>query len=288
MIILAGSGLRAEITPLGAELMRLQDEASRELLWDGDPAFWTGRSPLLFPIVGAVKDDRIRVDGVTYPLSKHGFARASQFEVIEAEAESCLLRLTSSEATLSSYPFPFRLEIAYRIAGAALLIEATLTNPGPDILPASFGFHPALRWPLPYGGDRAAHELRFEKAESAPLRRLVADGLIGNEVHQNPIQGTRLALRDDLFVADALIFDRIASRSVEFGVPGRRRVRVTFPEMPHLGIWTKPGAGYLCIEPWQGFASPEDFDGEFARKPGLIALAPNATRTFAMAISLTE
>src|SRR5215212_9901715 len=101
--------LQAQVSENGAELVRLQDEQGRDLLWDGDPAFWTGRSPLLFPVVGRVHDDRILVDGGTYDLPKHGFARNSRFEIVDARPTQCTFRLISSEATLKRYPYPFRL-----------------------------------------------------------------------------------------------------------------------------------------------------------------------------------
>ena len=177
IVPIAGSKLQAQVSALGAELVRLQDEQGRDLLWDGDPAFWTGRSPLLFPIVGRVKHDRIRVDSVEHELRQHGFARTSQFEVTEASPSRCRFRLSSSETTLERYPFPFRLEVTYSIEEATLTVDTSLTNTGEQVLPASFGFHPAFRWPLPYGAPREAHEVRFEQHETAPIRRLV-DGLL--------------------------------------------------------------------------------------------------------------
>lgn len=278
---ISSPALRAEISPLGAELVRLQDSTGADLLWDGDPAFWTGRSPLLFPMVGRARGDRITVAGRTYDLGQHGFARTSTFTAVRSDAASCTWRLEASEATRQLYPFAFRLDVTYRIDGATLHMEAEVTNTGDTTLPASFGFHPALRWPLPYGKPRAAHEIVFEKDESAPIRRPV-DGLLSAAQFPTPVRDRRLPLSDALFEAGALIFDTLASRSVVYG----EAIRVDFPRMPHLGIWTKPGAGYVCIEPWQGYASPEGFDGDFADKPGMVPVAPGATESFAMSISV--
>ena len=150
-------------------------------------------------------------------------------------------------------------------------------------MPAAFGFHPALRWPLPYGKLRAAHEIVFEQEEPAPIRRPI-DGLLSSARYPTPVRGRRLALHDSLFEDGAIVFDRLASRSLVYG----EALRVSFPRMPHLGIWTKPGAGYVCIEPWQGYASPEDFDGELADKPGMVSIVPGATETFAMSIGLID
>jgi galactose mutarotase-like enzyme len=279
---ISGPGLSARIDALGAELVRLQDAAGRDLLWDGDPAFWTGRSPLLFPMVGRARGDRITVAGRTYDMGQHGFARTSVFALLRADAASCTWRLAASDATRRRYPFAFRLDVTYRIEGATLHIEAEVANTDTAVLPASFGFHPALRWPLPYGTPRASHDIVFEKDEPAPIRRPV-DGLLSAAQFPTPVRDRRLPLRDDLFEAGALIFDTLASRSLVYG----KAIRVDFPRMPHLGLWTKPGAGYVCIEPWQGYASPEGFDGDFADKPGMVAIAPGATEVFAMAISVS-
>jgi galactose mutarotase-like enzyme len=285
IIPLSTPALQAQISSTGAELVRLQDETGRDLLWSGDPAVWSGRSPLLFPIVGGVKNDRIRVDGVDYPLKRHGFARTSEFEVVEATSSLCQLCLRSSAATRQLYPFVFQLDLTYHADGARLIIIALVTNPGCQPLPVSFGFHPAFRWPLPDDGTKEAHEIRFERAEPAPIRRL-KNGLIGREPHPTPVVGNRLSLREDLFLADALIFDRLISQSVIYGVPGQRSIQVQFRNMPHLGIWTKPGADFMCIEPWHGYASPEDFDGDLTEKPGIVLISPGSTETFAMAIAI--
>lgn len=282
-VSISSAALSAEISGSGAELVRLQDRAGADLLWDGDPVFWNGRSPLLFPIVGEVKGNRLAVAGKTYEIGRHGFARTSTFALVRSDAASCTWRLESSEATRRQYPFEFRLDVTYRIEGATLHMEARVTNNGASVMPASFGFHPALRWPQPYGQSRATHEIVFERDEPAPVRRPV-DGLLSAAQFPTPVRDRRLLLRDDLFEEGALVWDTLASRSLIYG----DAIRVDFPRMPHLGIWTKPGAGYVCIEPWQGHASPEGFDGELADKPGVIAITPGATESFGMSITVAR
>ncbi|MBJ6123954.1 aldose 1-epimerase family protein [Microvirga splendida] len=284
-VTISSPQLRAEVSAHGAELIRLQDDQGRDWLWDGNPAFWTGRSPLLFPIVGRVRNDRIRVGGLEYELPRHGFARTSRFEIEEANPSQCRFRLSSSEATLQRYPFPFRLDVSYAVEGATLNITAAVANTGSAGMPVSFGFHPAFRWPLPYGAPREAHEIRFEQEETTPIRRPI-EGLLRRDAEPSPVQGHVLALRDRLFEADALVFDQPRSRSVEYGADGGASLRVDFPGMPHLGIWTKPGAGFICIEPWQGHADPQDFAGDFSDKPGSVAVQPGETRLFSMTVTL--
>jgi galactose mutarotase-like enzyme len=280
-VAISDPALSARISATGAELVRLQDRDGLDLLWDGDPAFWTGRSPLLFPIVGEAKGNRIRVGGVPYEIGRHGFARTSTFALVSSEAARCTWRLEASAATRRQYPFEFRLDVTYAIAGGALHMTAEVANTGDGIMPASFGFHPALRWPLPYGQPREAHEIVFGHDEPAPIRRPI-DGLLGSAQYPTPVRDRRLALHDSLFEDGALVFDTLASRNLVYG----DALSVSFPRMPHLGIWTIPGAGYVCIEPWQGHASPEGFDGELADKPGVVSIAPGATETFGMSISV--
>jgi galactose mutarotase-like enzyme len=279
--------LVAEISRHGAELIRLRDRDGKDLLWDGCEKWWTGRAPLLFPIVGRLPNDIAICDGEAFPMRQHGFARNKQFSIAGASLSECIFRLASDDETRRQFPFDFVLEVAFVIEDAALRIGATVFNKSSRAMPVSFGFHPAFRWPLPYGGSRQDHEIRFERSESAAIRR-VTDGLLDVAASSEIFDGSIMALDDAMFVPGALIFDRLKSRAVNFGVPGRPSIQVRFPNMPHLGVWTKPGAGFLCIEPWQGYAAPLGFAGELKDKPGGISLAANASTEFAIEICLLD
>lgn len=269
-ILIAGDGVRATIGRRGAELLSLQDGEGREWIWDRDPAFWDRCAPVLFPIVGRAAHDAIIHAGRTYPMPQHGFAPEAEFELVAADARSCVLRIEATPSTRVIYPFEFRLDVAFRFQDGALHQTATVTNPGETELPASLGFHPAFVWP---SADRMRHVVRFEHPEPGPIRRIVA-GRLAPAVDERPVRDGVLALDDRLFEAGALVLDNPASRAVWFGVPGEAGVAVDFPDMPHLGIWTRPGAGFLCIEPWQGHHAPQDFEGEFLDMPGVIRIAP--------------
>ncbi|WP_174274050.1 aldose 1-epimerase family protein [Sphingomonas bacterium] len=285
VVAIRGDRLSAEINPLGAELWALRDGDGRDLLWGGDPAFWTGRAPILFPVIGCVNGGVIRVAGETYPMAKHGFARRRTFTVVEREAASATFRLEADDETRASYPFEFRLDVRFAIEGGALAVTATAHNLGDTPMPASFGFHPALRWPLPWGGARAEHRIRFDRPEPEPIRRIDSDGLVRPAPEPSPIEDDTLRLRDDLFSDDAVILDRPASRGLVYGAPGAPALRVEFPDMPELGLWTKPGAGYLCIEPWAGIADPAGFDGDIFDKPGIVAIPARAAHRFTLRIA---
>ena len=288
-IRIATDALSAEISTLGAELRVLRDEAGRDLLSDGPPEFWSGRAPLLFPIVGAVNGDAIHIDGVAFPMAKHGFARKSTFALIDHHPDRATFRLAANEATRAVYPFDFVLEVHYAIEGAALRTEVAIANRGAVPLPASFGFHPAFRWPLPWGGDRADHRLVFPQDEPAPIRRIdTSTGLVLPDPRPTPVEGNKLIVRDDLFVEDAVIFDQLRSRKVHFGVPGNRMIEVDFADLPLLGVWTKPGAPFLCIEPWQGLADPVGFAGDYRAKPYVIEIAPGTRRVLNLTIAIGD
>jgi galactose mutarotase-like enzyme len=284
------AGLTAAVSPLGAELQSLVDPDAGELLWQGDPAVWSGRAPLLFPIVGRLVDDTCRLGGRTFRLPQHGFARRRRFEPVAADSGSVTFRLEDDPETRAVYPFAFRLDMTYAVEDRRLSMTARLTNTGDDILPASFGYHPGFAWPLPYGGDRAAHAMVFEAPEPAPVTRPDADGLLLPGGEPSPLEGRRLALSDDLLARGALVFTTLASRGLVYGVEGRRRLAVAFPDTPHLGIWTKPGAGapYVCIEPWQGHADARGYAGDFRDRPGTIAIGLGEARAFRMTVSVID
>ncbi len=285
-ITIHSPALSAEIAPLGAELQSIRDAAGRDCLHDG-ASFWSSRAPLLFPIVGALEDNTHLVGGVAYHLPKHGFARHSLFEVAETSAHRALFRLTDSEATRAEYPFKFLLEAEFALDGAKLTTAVTVTNTDAKPIPVAFGFHPAFKWPLPGAGAKLDQVIDFAADEPGPLTRIDADGLIAREL-PSPIEGRRLRLADELFEDDALIFLSLNSRSLRFGPSngGSPALKVDFESMPHLGIWTKPGAPYLCIEPWFGYASPAGFSGPLTEKPGSVNLAPKEAKTFAMSFEL--
>ncbi len=285
---IASAGLSAEIATLGAELQNLSDADGRRLQWDGDPSVWNGRAPLLFPVIGLLQDGVYRLDGRTYAMAKHGFARHSRFDVVSQDASSALLRLMPNDETRACYPFEFRLDVAFALHDAALTVTATIANDGDRAMPASFGFHPALRWPLPYGEPRADHTIVFEHDEPAPIRRIDSNGLLTPDPHPTPVVGNVLTLRDEYFDDDALIFDSLTSRRVSYGASHGPRIAVRFDDFPTLGVWTKPGgAHFICIEPWQGSADPEGYRGEIWDKPGIVVVDPGSERRFAMTIAIT-
>lgn len=282
---LQSSALSATVDTQGAELQSMKHRNGIELLWQADPKVWARHAPHLFPIVGRLRDDGYRYRGQRYQMKQHGFARDSAFEIVEHTKSRCTLRLRDSAETRGRYPFAFELRITHALEGASLNVIYSLSNTADEELFASLGAHPAFNWPLLPGNARSAHAISFPMPENAPVRRLHG-GLMSDILFDTPVKDRTLHLRDELFDDDVIIFDRLASRSLLYGAPGGLQLHIDFADFPHLGLWTKPGAGFICIEPWQGHACPADFDGEFARQPGVVRLAPHAERVWSYSISV--
>jgi galactose mutarotase-like enzyme len=275
---LRSGAISATIAADGAELCSLKNADGLELLWQAGPE-WPRHSPVLFPIVGRVKNDEYRHRGKTYPMKQHGFARDFRFDWVEQSPTSCRLALIDSDATRAIYPFAFRLELSYVVDQSDLKLGFDVINTGDEILPASIGGHPGFNWPLLPRLAKEAYSLNFSDEEPAPIRRLDG-GLLGPRPAPSPIHGKTLALAEHLFVNDAIIMDRLASTSVRYAADRGPSIEISWEGFPELGIWSKPtGAPFVCIEPWHGFVSPAEFDGEFTEKPGLMLIAPGEKRT---------
>lgn len=286
IVTIASPELTAQINPFGAELWALRDADGRDLLWDGDPAFWSGRAPLLFPIICRLPEDRFVHDGRTFDLVKHGFARRRAFELVSQAPDRVSFRLAADAETRKAYPFDFVLEAEFALAGPELTMTVEALNRGQGPMPMAFGFHPAFRWPLPGSAAREAHVIEFAEPETGPLRRLGAEGLLDAAPRANPADGPRLALRDELFVEDAMIFERPASRALRFGAAGGRGLSIAWAGLAHLAVWTKPGAPYVCIEPWRSLPAEAQAPGPLAEMSDLAVLGPGERQAFSMSVRL--
>ncbi|MCA6120964.1 aldose 1-epimerase family protein [Bradyrhizobium sp. WSM 1704] len=283
---LRGEAIAATILARGAELSSLSNADGAELLWQAGPQ-WPRHAPILFPIVGRLKGDTLRHNGKAYPMTQHGFARDRRFEWLERGARSCRLVLADDAETRARYPFAFSLEVTYSVDDAALEVAFDIVNTGDEVLPASLGGHPAFNWPLVQGLPKDAYTLSFAKDESAPIRRL-KDGLMRPQSEPTPVKGRTLALSERLFDDDAMILDQVASSSVRFAAAQGPAIELSWNGFRELGVWSKPGgAPFLCIEPWRGFASPAEFDGEFADKPGVMHIAPGGRQSLSYRIRVS-
>ncbi|HZR71619.1 aldose 1-epimerase family protein [Bradyrhizobium sp.] len=282
---LDSGSISATIKAAGAELCSVKNAEGLELLWQAGPA-WPRHSPILFPIVGRLKNDELRHRGKTFSMTQHGFARDQTFDWRERRKTSCTLDLTDNVASRAHFPFAFRLAVTYAVDDVHLDVRFEITNTGDETLPASLGGHPAFNWPLAPGLPKEAYGIQFSNEEPAPIRRLKG-GLLRAKSEPTPIKGNTLALSEQLFTDDAVILDRPASRSIRYAADRGPAITLQWQGFRELGIWSKPdGAPFLCLEPWRGTASPLDFDGEFLDKPGIMKIAPGKSEMLSYRISV--
>jgi galactose mutarotase-like enzyme len=274
---ITGDGIIATVAAQGAELHSIRTPAGRELLWQAGPQ-WPRHAPVLFPVVGRLANDTLVHEGARYRMPQHGFARDRAFRFIERAPHTCRLLLEDDAQSRAIYPFPFRLEIQYRTIGSTLTVSYVVSNPSTETtLPASIGAHPAFAWPLDPAIPPEAHEIVFAEEEHAPIRR-VEGGLLRPDTEPTPIRGRHLALDQRLFTDDAVILEAPASSSLRYGVPDGPALSIGWQGFRQLGLWSKPGAAFLCVEPWNGLASPQGFEGEFRTKPHLMLIQPGESR----------
>lgn len=279
-----GSGdIAATINAQGAELSSLR-AAGAEYMWQAG-AIWPRHAPVLFPIVGRLPGDQLRHNGRSSRMTQHGIARDRRFELVEQSATHCRLALDADAETLAAYPFQFRFEATYEVVEQGLRMTYVAINTGDTMLPTSIGGHPAFQWPLPGSTDKLAHVLTFERPEPAPIRSVVG-GLLQAEPRPSPVIGRDLHPTPELFAADALIFDQLASRSVRFAAPGTSVLELAWENCPYLGVWSKDGGDFLCIEPWHGISTPDGFAGDFAAKPGLMLIEPGGRGGIAITVRI--
>ncbi|WP_019914210.1 aldose 1-epimerase family protein [Paenibacillus sp. HW567] len=275
--VLRSSSAEATISTLGAELVSFKRKGA-EYIWSGDAAYWTGRSPVLFPIIGAARNGEIRVQGQAYKLANHGFARRSEFTIVEADDSRAVFRLTSSEYTLSSYPFKFNLYITYTLNDSTLTLDYRVENMDEQHIYFQLGTHPAFNCPLDENGSFSDYVLEFSENETLDREFLNSAGLRITSQPERVLRGERiLPLTHEMFKDDALVFQNVASRTITLKSElTDKSVTVSFEGFPDLGIWQKPNAPFLCIEPWHGVADSDIFEGELKDKDGAIILEPGA------------
>jgi galactose mutarotase-like enzyme len=277
------NGDLVEINPFGAELHRWRARGV-ELIRELDENVWDRTAPVLFPIVGWTRNGEVRVDGRTYPLALHGFAWRKPFTVAERRDDFVRLVLTDDDDTRAHYPFAFRFEVLFQLGDGRLEQTLIVMNAGDRSLPYACGLHPGFRWP--FAGSTALHAIRFEKAERPEVPVIAPGGLFSQKTRAIPLAGDVLPLDPTLFSNDALCFLNLASKNLVFDNGAGARLHIALEDFPHIGLWTRPPAPYLCIEPWTGHGDPVGFTGDFFEKPSMRLVAPGAIARHAATFAL--
>ncbi len=261
---ISNSNLTAQINHFGAELFSLKNSQNKEYIWEGNPAFWGKNSPILFPIVGTLKNNCFHYKESEYHLSRHGFARDMEFELIEKLEKSATFSLTSSEESRKVYPFDFELQICYSLEENKLNIDYKVINKNDSIMPFSIGAHPAFALPKPF----ESYALLFEHSEILTSYELEND-LLSDYFSTIKMINNQVPLNYSLFEKDALIFKKLESKSITILENQNPLLRVGFDDFPNLGIWTKNNAPFLCIEPWLGYSDTVHSTGNILEKEGI-------------------
>lgn len=285
---LSNASLTAAVRTRGGELVSLRDRSGTQYIWQGDPAFWSGQNPILFPIVGSLRQGRVDINGQSFEMARHGFARQSDFTLAEQGEDFAVLELRESRPTLAQFPFPFVLRVRHQLLEAGFSTAFTVENPGPDPLPFCIGAHTAIRCPLFEGERFEDYALTFDCREDADTLLLNAQGLLRAGKTEPMLQGGGIRLEYGKFQRlDTLIFQGLASRRVELRHRETGRgVSLDFHEFPMVAFWTKPGAPFLCMEPWHGCAAYDSESGRFQDKPHVLTLAPGEKKELACRFTL--
>ncbi|TDP03412.1 aldose 1-epimerase family protein [Flavobacterium sp. 245] len=269
---ISNSILTASIKHAGAELFSLKNNQNKEYIWEGNPDFWGKHSPILFPIVGTLKNNNYKVNGKEYQLPRHGFARDMDFQLVEKTGNSAVFSLESNEETLKKYPFEFELQLIYTIEGSSLNIEYIVINKNDEKMPFSIGAHPAIALPNNFEN----YSFKFEKEESLKFNLLEND-LISNKTETLKITNNVVPLNYKLFENDALVFKTLESNSLTILENSKPYVQVDFEDFPSLGLWTKDQAPFICIEPWFGYSDTSNNSGNLFEKEGILILEIDQT-----------
>ena len=266
LISIQNQYLHVEISTRGAELQSIRDSSGNERLWQGDPAFWTGRAPILFPICGGLREDTYYLDGQRYSMPKHGFAKISEWQTENISSDRAVFLLTEMHP---GFPFRYELRAIYQLVENSLKVTYAIQNLDDRTFCCSVGSHEA--WATP--GGLESYSIEFEQPEQlanySPIGNLLPRGpvILGENVCELP-------LKTEYFAIDALVFPHLKSRAVTLKKQDKEELRVSYDGMDVLLLWTKPGANYICIEPWCSAPDYVDSDMQIRNKPGILTLAP--------------
>ncbi|AZI24758.1 aldose 1-epimerase family protein [Pedobacter sp. G11] len=275
MITLENDYLKVSLNAKGAELQGLYSkETEIEYLWNANPKYWAKHSPVLFPIVGSLKDDHFKYKGKSYELPRHGFARDHVFEIEKTSSAEAVFTLTQSDETLKVYPFHFKLKLIYKLIDRKLNLTYEVINTGNETLLFSIGAHPAFAVPNTPNTNYEDYYLAFNTDERLTYWKL-EDGLVANETGNIELDGHKLNLKHELFYNDALVFKNMQSSCISLlNNKNDYGLHFHFEDFPFFGIWAAKDAPFICLEPWCGVADGVNHDHQLQRKEGITSLAP--------------
>ncbi len=283
--------LQVSVKEIGAELCSIKSvNSGKEYVWQANPEVWSSHAPNLFPVIGCLKDNGFLYNGQEYKCPKHGFVRNNEnVKLVDRSENSLTFRLMYSKDSLKIYPFKFEFNIKYALEGNKLNVEHTIVNKGDNPMLFSLGGHPGFNCPVNADESYNDYFLEFQEAETAETWRVQKDGLIGKETVPVFDEPKIINLHAHLFDEDALIFKNLNSKKVSLKSRKSKQVlSMIFNDFPYLGIWAKPKADYVCIEPWIGIADSVDTDRNFEAKEGLVLLGSKQSTAAIYTILIEE
>lgn len=267
----------------GAELSSFRSkETGTEYLWQGNPDIWYGQSPVLFPIVGTIYDDKYRVDGKEYVLHRHGIARKRDFACKEQSGNSITLTQSYNEESLQSYPYRYVLDICFALDGKKLTVTHTVKNADDKDMYFSIGGHPGFNCEI---GDY----LEFSENETLKCEKISPDALLDGKLYPTLANEKVIEITEHIFDDDALILSGMQSDTIYLKSHKRSNaIKFNFGKAPYLGLWAKPGAPYVCIEPWYGINDNHEITPDFSQKRDIQKLAPGKEFVFVWSAEIEE
>ena len=282
IVTISNSQLSATINTLGAELISLV-KTNKNYIWQVDETYWNKTSPILFPIVGRLKNDSYTYNGETYELPRHGFARNMEFSFDKRSEHQVIFELNETEETKQNYPFDFKLLMAYTLIDNELVIEYFVRNQSDEVLPFSIGAHPAFA----IKGNFEDYSLQFNKEDIFETNHLENESF-NEKTTLVETENNAISLNYVLFEKDALVFKHLHSNEVVLKHQNQNVLKVNYDNFPYLGIWTKKNAPFLCIEPWCGLADNQNHNGNLEDKEGINHLPAGEDFLRAIRIEILE
>ncbi len=282
---LSNDTLSLTVSTHGAEMTRFQ-AGGADLIWNGDDTWWPSHAPLLFPIVGNPVDGHVGFEGKDYALNRHGFARTSTFDFIEANATKAVLQLIDSDETRRQFPYAFAMTVSYEIQGDTMTNTIEVKNRDSRPMPFGAGFHPAFLCPLP-GSDGQAHYIQLTNQGEPALARLTPGKQhVQTERFASPFVQGRFDIEPSYFEDDAMIFPEGTGDGLVLGAEGGAKLDFRFTNLPNLAIWAKPGpCPFICIEPWSGMCAAEGTSNDIHDRIGTQVINPDETMRFAYSVT---
>ncbi len=269
--------LTVQIEEKGAELYSIQDQSGHEYLWQGDSKYWSDRAPNLFPYIARLTEGKYTLNGKTYDMEIHGFAKNTVFDAEQISESEIVFRIRDTEETRRRYPYAFSFSITYALDGNQLLLTYDVQNNNETTMYFGVGAHPGFCVPMEAGLDFTDYYLEFHEATDVKRVGFSEDCFINGDDKPFVMEGgIKLPLHHDMFDDDAIVLVDMAKTVTLKSDKGSKAIRVEYPNMDYLGLWHRPktDAPYICIEPWSSLPSRKNVIEDLATQPSLLSLEP--------------